>query len=130
MSRHARTLAILVVFALIAAVPPIHANSLGVHSQAGQGCTCHSQSATTSITPVHNFPTQYSPGFIYTINISYTGGSQQNGAGFNVEDSSNGLQQPGTGVVVDTSGSSVTHTSPGQTSWTFSWMAEIPIQGP
>ena len=129
MSRVARTLAVLVVFALIAAVPPIHANSAGKHSQAGMGCTCHSQTSTASITPVHNFPSQYSPGFIYSINISYTGGSQQNGAGFNVEVSSGTLQQPGTGVIVDAAGTSATHSSPTLTGWSFAWQAPNPNSG-
>ena len=129
MSRRLQTLAVLLVFVMMTAVPAIHANQQGKHSQAGAGCTCHG-SATTTVIPQHNFPAQWQPGFIYSINISYTGGSQQNGAGFNVEVSAGALQNAGTGVSLSgTPATSATHTSPGQFIWSFEWMAPNPNSG-
>ena len=129
MSRRLQTLAVLLVFVMMTAVPAIHANQQGKHSQAGAGCTCHG-SATTTVIPQHNFPAQWQPGFIYSINISYTGGSQQNGAGFNVEVSAGALQNAGTGVSLSgTPATSATHTSPGQFIWSFEWMAPNPNAG-
>jgi hypothetical protein len=129
MSRRLQTLAVLLVFVMMTAVPAIHANQQGKHSQAGAGCTCHG-SATTTVIPQHNFPAQWQAGFIYSINISYTGGSQQNGAGFNVEVSAGALQSAGNGVSLSGNpATSATHTSPGQFIWSFEWMAPNPNSG-
>ena len=108
---------------LILAVPPIEGNSSGKHTQANQGCTCHSNGGGVSAT--HNFPTTYMAGMMYTINIGHTGGTQAFTGGFNVMVDKGNLMNAGNGVNIDSTMRSATHTSQGQLGWSFDWMAPV-----
>ena len=110
----ARVVAMAVMMLLITSVPAIEGNSAGKHSQAGQGCTCHSSVGGVSVS--HNFPATYIAGAIYTVTISVqTGGSPSNG-GFNVEIDKGQLVSPGPGVQINQAQNSATHTNGNQIS--------------
>ena len=118
------------------AVPAIEGNSSGRHSQAGQGCTCHSNLGGTSV--AHNFPSTYIAGAMYSITISIQTSANPTSGGFNVEVDKGQLMNPGTGADHQ-QGDSATHTNrtkfsgrltgwhrsvaPGPPPWTWpSWM--------
>ena len=127
MNSLARIVTLAMMVMLITAVPAIEGNSSGKHSQAGQGCTCHSSVATVVIG--HNFPTTYIAGAMYSITVSIqTGGSPTNG-GFNVEIDKGQLMSPGAGVKIDQAQTSATHTNSNQITWSFEWMAPFGSAG-
>ena len=119
----ARRIALGLIALLILAVPPIEGSSSGKHSQANQGCTCHSNGGGVSAT--HNFPTTYMAGTMYTINIGHSGGTQAFSGGFNVMVDKGNLMNAGNGVQIDGTMRSATHTSQGQLGWSFDWMAPV-----
>ena len=123
MNLSARRIALVLMALLILAVPPIEGNSSGKHTQANQGCTCHSNGGGVSAT--HNFPTTYMAGMMYTINIGHTGGTQAFTGGFNVMVDKGNLMNAGNGVNIDSTMRSATHTSQGQLGWSFDWMAPV-----
>ena len=116
-----RGISLLLVVMLIASVPQIDGKKAGIHNQAGSGCTCH-YSTGTAITATHDFPSTYTAGTVYNINIGHNGGTQAFVGGFNVVVDKGTIQNAGTGVNIQT-GTSATHTSSGQLGWTFDWVA-------
>ncbi|MAH40622.1 MAG: hypothetical protein CMO41_00035, partial [Verrucomicrobiales bacterium] len=127
MNTPARIFALAMMVLLMTAVPAIEGNSSGKHSQAGQGCTCHSSVA--NVVVGHNFPTTYIAGAMYTVTISIqTSGSPTSG-GFNVEIDKGQLMSPGTGVQINQGQDSATHTNGNQISWSFDWMAPFGSAG-
>ena len=108
MNSLARLLALAMMVMLISGVPAIEGYSSGKHSQAGQGCTCHSSIAAVVIG--HNFPTGYFAGAMYTVTVSIQTGSSPTNGGFNVEVDKGQLMNPGTGVKIDSAQTSATHT--------------------
>lgn len=112
-----------IIVAMIAFIPPIEGSSSGIHSQASQGCGCHSSSSTPTLN--HNFPTTYTGGQVYSIQISVTGGVSGSNGGFNVE-VDKGTMSTGMGIMavkVNTAGTSATHTTNSYRSWSFDWTA-------
>jgi hypothetical protein len=115
---------LLLIVVMIAAVPPIEGSSGGKHNQASNGCSCHTNNG--GMTATHNFPSTYNAGQIYTVNIGVNGGTQAFTGGFNVLVDKGMLMSPGNGVQITSSPSqSATHSSAGQLSWTFDWMAPV-----
>ena len=108
------------VVAMVVLTPVIEANSGGKHFSSG-GCGCHGgSSSTVSIT--ENFPSSYTPGQTYSIQVSVSGGVTGTHGGFNVEVSKGSLSTGGnSGIKV--SGKSVTHTNKANRAWSFDWTA-------
>ena len=67
MNTPARLFIVAMMVLLMTAVPAIEGNSSGRHSQAGQGCTCHSNLGGTSV--AHNFPSTYIAGAMYSLSL-------------------------------------------------------------
>ena len=121
MNTPARLITVAMMVLLMTAVPAIEGNSSGKHSQAGQGCTCHSNLGGTTVS--HNFPSTYIAGAMYSITISIQTSANPTSGGFNVEVDKGQLMNPGNGVQTTQQGGSATHTTAGQIQWTFDWMA-------
>ncbi|MEC8106866.1 MAG: choice-of-anchor V domain-containing protein, partial [Candidatus Thermoplasmatota archaeon] len=108
------------VVAMVVLTPVIEANSGGKHFSSG-GCGCHGGSS-SSVSISENFPSSYTPGQTYSIQISVSGGVSGTHGGFNVEVSKGSLSTGGnSGVKV--SGKSVTHTNKANRAWSFDWIA-------
>ena len=107
------------VVALVMLSPAIEAYSSGKHNSSG-GCGCHS--SVTSVTISENFPTSYTPGQVYSIQISASGSVSGSKGGFNVEVNKGTLATGGnSGVKV--SGNSITHSNKASRTWAFDWTA-------
>ena len=116
---------VLVIFTLLVmiAVPAVEGNSSGKHNQAGNGCSCHYSGSTPTLS--ENFPSTYTGGQTYNIQISVSGGVSGNNGGFNVV-VDKGTFSTGVGIMsvsVDSSGRSATHTTNSYRSWSFDWTA-------
>ncbi|CAI8317178.1 MAG: Uncharacterised protein [Candidatus Poseidoniaceae archaeon] len=108
------------VVAMVVLTPVIEANSGGKHFSSG-GCGCHGGSS-SSVAISENFPSSYTPGQTYSIQVSVSGGVSGTHGGFNVEVSKGSLSTGGnSGVKV--SGKSVTHTNKANRAWGFDWTA-------
>ena len=108
------------VVAMVVLTPVIEANSGGKHFSSG-GCGCHGGSS-SSVSISENFPSGYTPGQTYSIQVSVSGGVSGTHGGFNVEVSKGTLSTGGnSGVKV--SGKSVTHTNKANRAWSFDWTA-------
>ena len=108
------------VVAMVVLTPVIEANSGGKHFSSG-GCNCHG-GGSSSVSISENFPSSYTPGQTYSIQVSVTGGVTGTHGGFNVEVSKGSLSTGGnSGVKV--SGKSVTHTNKANRAWSFDWTA-------
>ena len=123
-----RALALLMVLMFVLSAQPIDGRMNGIHNQAAAGCTCHNPNA-GGLSATHDFPTQYTAGMFYSITIGHTGGTQAFVGGFNVVVSDGSLGNPGTGVKIDSSTLSATHTTSGQLGWTFDWTTPAPGTG-
>ena len=105
------------VVALVMLSPTIEAYSSGKHNSSG-GCGCHGSSSSVTITD--NFPSSYTPGQTYSIQVSVSGGISGTKGGFNVEVDKGSLSTGGnSGVKV--SGKSVTHSNKANRAWSFDW---------
>ena len=127
MNTPARLITVAMMVLLMTAVPAIEGNSSGKHSQAGQGCTCHSSTGT--VTVGHNFPSTYMAGAPYSITVSVQGGIGGSSGGFNIIIDKGQLVGPGAGVQINGAQDSATHSSGNQVSWSFDWMAPISGSG-
>ena len=108
------------VVAMVILTPVIEANSGGKHFSSG-GCGCHGGSS-SSVSISENFPSSYTPGQTYSIQVSVSGGVSGTHGGFNVEVDKGSLSTGGnSGVKV--SGKSVTHTNKANRAWSFDWIA-------
>ena len=108
------------VVAMVVLTPVIEANSGGKHFSSG-GCGCHGGSS-SSVSISENFPSSYTPGQTYSIQVSVSGGVSGTHGGFNVEVDKGSLSTGGnSGVKV--SGKSVTHTNKANRAWSFDWVA-------
>ena len=114
-----KALMIALLMLMLAATPAIQGNSSGKHNQAASGCGCHSNGG--GVTATNDFPTSYTAGQVYSINIGHAGAGSLVG-GFNVVVNKGTLQNAGNGVQIS-GGSSATHVNSGQLGWTFDWQA-------
>ena len=109
------------VVAMVAFTPVIDAYSSGRHFSSSSGCSCHGGSSSTVVIS-ENFPSSYTPGQTYSVQVSVSGGVSGTHGGFNVEVSQGSLSTGGnSGVKV--SGKSVTHTNKANRAWSFDWTA-------
>ena len=119
-----RTLVIVITVFMVLTLPTIESNSSGIHNRAGSGCTCHYSGSTPTLS--ENFPTTYTAGQTYNIQISVSGGVSGNNGGFNVVVDKGTLSIPGVGIMsvkIDSAGQSATHTTNSYRSWSFDWTA-------
>ena len=107
------------VVAMVLLSPMIEASSNGKHNSSG-GCGCHGSSASVSIS--ENFPSSYTAGQTYTIQLSVSSSTSSSKGGFNVEVDKGSLSTGGSSSV-KVSGTSITHSNSGSRSWTFDWTA-------
>ena len=107
------------VVAMVMLSPVIEANSNGKHYASG-GCGCHSNAP--SVTISENFPSSYTPGQTYSIQITVSGGASGTNGGFNVE-VDKGTFSTGGSTSVKVSGKSITHSNALNRAWTFDWTA-------
>ena len=109
------------VVVMVTLTPVIEAYSSGRHFSSSSGCGCHGGSS-SSVSISENFPSGYTPGQTYSIQVSVSGGVSGTHGGFNVEVSKGTLSAGGnSGVKV--SGKSVTHTNKANRAWSFDWTA-------
>ena len=108
------------VVAMVVLTPVIEANSSGKHFSSG-GCNCHG-GGSSSVSISENFPSSYTPGQTYSIQISVSGGVSGTHGGFNVQVSKGSLSTGGNSDV-KVSGKSVTHTNKANRAWSFDWIA-------
>ena len=119
-----RCLTIILVAFTVLALPTMEGKQNGIHNQAGSGCTCHYSGSTPTLS--ENFPSTYTAGQTYNIQISVSGGVSGSNGGFNVVVDKGTLSIPGVGIMsvkIDTSGQSATHTTSSYRSWSFDWTA-------
>ncbi|MDP6224778.1 MAG: hypothetical protein QGF34_06950, partial [Candidatus Poseidoniaceae archaeon] len=107
------------VVAMVMLSPVIEANSSGKHYSSG-GCSCHSGGS--SVTISENFPSSYTAGQTYSIQLSVSGGTSGTHGGFNVE-VDKGTFATGGSSSVKVSGKSITHTNAINRAWSFDWTA-------
>ena len=119
-----RTLAIIITACMVLTLPTIQSNSSGIHNQAGSGCNCHYSGNTPTLS--ENFPSTYTGGQTYNIQISVSGGVSGSNGGFNVVVDKGTLSTPGVGIMsvkIDSTSKSATHTTNSYRSWSFDWTA-------
>ena len=119
-----RVVSMVLIFILLSSVSQIAiANSGGKFNSSG-GCNCHGGSAAAP-TPTHNFPTMYSPGQTYSLNIGMNGGVSGSKGGFNLQ-VSDGTLSTGVGIMntqINSAGNQATHQFPDYRSWGIEWTA-------
>ena len=118
-----RVITIFSIFVMLLAVPTINANEDGIINKSVNGCTCHG-GGEGNAEVVIDLPEEYSPGQIYSLDITVTSGGFTSG-GFNLATSAGSLStnDPNTRIQ---SGQAV-HSNANTNSWTVDWMA--PPQG-
>jgi len=107
------------VIAMVMLSPIIEANSNGRHYSSG-GCGCHSSGS--SVTISENFPSSYTAGQTYSIQLTVSSSVSGTNGGFNVEVDKGTLSTGGSSSV-KVSGKSITHSNPVNRAWSFDWTA-------
>ena len=126
-----RTLAVIIIAFMVLTLPTMESSSNGIHNQAGNGCSCHYSGGSPTLS--ENFPSTYTGGQTYNIQISVSGGVSGSNGGFNVVVDKGTLSIPGVGIMsvkIDSSGQSATHTTSSYRSWSFDWTAPASGSGP
>jgi hypothetical protein len=118
MAKSSTVLTIAIIMLLLAFAPSIEGKPTGKADASG-GCTCHSTSST--VTPQHNFPTDYTPNQVYNIQISMQGGVVGSEGGFALNVDQGAYSNGGADVTFLTT--TATHSNPSQRSWNFDWTA-------
>ena len=124
MNTFTRSLTIIVIACMVLTLPTMEGKQNGIHNQAGSGCSCHYSGGSPTLS--ENFPSTYTAGQTYNIQISVSGGVSGSNGGFNVVVDKGTLSTPGTGIMsvkVDSAGQSATHTTNSYRSWSFDWTA-------
>ena len=125
MAKSSTVLTIAIIMLLLAFAPSIEGKPTGKADASG-GCTCHTAGGPT-VTPTHNFPTAYTPGTIYNIQISMQGGIVGAQGGFALEVDKGAFSNNGPDVQF--SPMTATHTNPTARSWSFDWNSPPPNSG-
>ena len=107
------------VIAMVMLSPIIEANSNGRHYSSG-GCGCHSSGSSVSIS--ENFPSSYTAGQTYSIQLSVSSSVSGTYGGFNVE-VDKGTFATGGSSSVKVNGKSITHSNAVNRAWSFDWTA-------
>ena len=117
-------ISVIVIFLLLSSVSQMAIANSGGKYNSSNGCGCHGGSA-ASPTPTHNFPSTYSPGQSYSLNIGMNGGVSGSKGGFNLQ-VSDGTLATGVGIMntqVNSAGNQATHQFPDYRSWSLDWTA-------
>ena len=107
------------VITMVMLSPIIEANSNGKHYSSG-GCGCHSSGS--SVTISENFPSSYTAGQTYSIQLSVSSSISGTYGGFNVE-VDKGTFATGGSSSVKVNGKSITHSNAVNRAWSFDWTA-------
>ena len=107
------------VITMVMLSPIIEANSNGKHYSSG-GCGCHSSGS--SVTISENFPSSYTAGQTYSIQLSVSSSVSGTYGGFNVE-VDKGTFATGGSSSVKVNGKSITHSNAVNRAWSFDWTA-------
>jgi hypothetical protein len=98
--------------------------STGMWDRAQTGCECHSTTSDPGVAvDVTGLPTGYTPGQIYALTITVSGGPFSTKGGFNLEVSEGILSTDDSNVHTNVPANQATHTNPDQRSWTVNWQA-------
>ena len=124
MAKSSTVLTIAILMLLLAFAPSIEGKLTGKADASG-GCTCHN--SVQSVTANHNFPTSYTSGTIYNINITMQGGVVGAQGGFALEVDKGVFSNNGPDVQFGPM--TATHTNPSARSWSFDWTAPPPSSG-
>jgi hypothetical protein len=124
MAKSSTVISIAIIMLLLALAPSIEGKPTGKHNTS-TGCTCHYGG---SATPGHNFPSTYTPGQLYNIQITIQGGVPGAQGGFSLDVDKGTYSN--SGPEVSFQGTSATHTNPGSRSWSFDWTAPPAGSGP
>ena len=117
-------MSVIVIFLLLSSASHMAVANSGGRYNSSNGCGCHGGSA-ASPTPTHNFPSTYSPGQSYSLNIGMNGGVSGSKGGFNLQ-VSGGTLANGVGIMntqVNSAGNQATHQFPDYRSWSLDWTA-------
>ena len=117
-------ISVIVIFLLLSSASHMAVANSGGRYNSSNGCGCHGGSA-ASPTPTHNFPSTYSPGQSYSLNIGMNGGVSGSKGGFNLQ-VSDGTLANGVGIMntqVNSAGNQATHQFPDYRSWSLDWTA-------
>ena len=82
MNTFTRSLTIIVIACMVLTLPTMEGKQNGIHNQAGSGCSCHYSGGSPTLS--ENFPSTYTAGQTYNIQISVSGGVSGSNGGFNV----------------------------------------------
>ena len=130
MPKSSTVLTITIIMILLAFAPSIEGKPTG-KADASSGCTCHYSAQ--SVTANHNFPTSYTPGTIYNIQITMQGGVVGAQGGFALEVDKGAFSSGGPDVtftpMTPTTGETATHSNPSARSWSFDWNSPPPNSG-
>jgi hypothetical protein len=124
MAKTSTVISIAIIMLLLALAPSIEGKPTGKHNTSA-GCTCH---YATSATPGHNFPSIYTPGQLYNIQINMQGGVVGAEGGFSLDVDKGAYSNNGPDVSFSLT--SATHTNPSARSWNFDWTAPPAGSGP
>ena len=111
---------------LLLAVAPITQGKENGKLNSGTGCGCHSQPGANLATPsVSGLPSAYTPGSVYQLTVSVTGGVSGSGGGFSMDVDKGTFSYFGFAVGISANGDSATHSITGSSSrtWGFDWSA-------
>ena len=122
MNKATQILTLSAILIVLTMVPAIDGKITGKHNSSG-GCSCHNSGSAPTVN--HNFPSSYTPGQTYSIQVSATGGISGTDGGFSLSVNKGSYSNAGTGVSF--SGNSATHSNANSRSWSFDWTA--PAQG-
>ena len=117
-------ISVFVIFLLLSSTSQMAIANSGGKYNSSNGCGCHGGSAASPV-PTHNFPSTYSPGQSYTLNIGMSGGVSGSKGGFNLQVSS-GTLASSLGIMntqVNSAGDQATHSFPDYRSWSLDWTA-------
>ena len=114
-----KTIVLSAIVAMVMLSPIIEANSSGRHYSSG-GCGCHSSGSSVSIS--ENFPSSYTAGQTYSIQLSVSSSMSGTYGGFNVEVDKGTLATGGSSSV-KVNGKSITHSNAVNRAWSFDWTA-------
>ena len=124
MAKSSTVVSIAIIMLLLALAPSIEGKPTGKHNQTS-GCTCHYGGTAT---PGHNFPSTYTPGQLYNIQINMQGGVPGAQGGFSLDVDKGAYSNNGPDVQF--AATSATHTNPTSRSWNFDWTAPPAGSGP
>ena len=125
MAKSSTVLTIAIIMLLLAFAPSIEGKPTGKADASG-GCTCHYSG--TAPTPGHNFPSTYTSGQLYNIQITMQGGVVGSEGGFALDVDQGAYSNNGPDVTFLTT--TATHANPSQRSWNFDWTAPAAGTGP